>query len=566
MALTDEQIAEMDNISGISQDKFAEMDALVNNSFPVAQPEYKKMSLKEVFSATPEELNENVKALGRQRLQQRQEWEQNHPVISEMQKAFQPNYRADLIDMQNQAEYGMQVPLGQSIKSDFQKAGQNLVPSVNIVTTALTGKPISTGKLLPTIANAARQGAIQGGVEGLTGGLADEGLSVNALNRGLQGVKVGASVGGLVPPATKLADFGWDITKRVGKGLVQGGHEAVGISKNAIDRMKVSPRGASLSENNDIIGSEEFITDVAERFNNGIQQLKNQEINAFAKARDNLIAQNKDVTVDVTPYTQKAFDKINALGFLDENGFTPAGNNAENLNKFLNALDYYSGKNLDISALQSLKTDVLDPIINYKAPPNQYLGKPTESLQKIAKEMRKDINDVLNEKLGSEYGAINKKLSEVLDITDKNSELKDLTNSKTLFNLATKLKKVGTTRVSTARELKKLEKIMNDNGIKISDYSIIDDILDHNTAKEISRKVETGLAGGLANIVRRSAAQPIIEKMIGWQDTINPIINTLQGVGRKVRPAGKVLQSPTLYSGLGEPILYGGIVYNEDRY
>lgn len=570
MALTDKQIAEMDNISGISQDKFAEMDALVNNSFPVAQPEYKKMSFKEVWNATPEELNENVKALGRQRLQQRQEWEQNHPVISEMQKAFQPNYRADLIDMQNQAEYGMQVPLGQRIKSDFQKIGQNLVPSVNIATTVLTGKPIAMGKGLPALGTAmlqgARQGAIQGGVEGLTGGIADEGLSVNALNRGLQGVKVGASVGGLVPPATKLADFGWDITKRVGKGLVQGGHEAVGISKNAIDRMKVSPRGASLSENNDIIGSEEFITDVAERFNNGIQQLKNQEINAFAKARDNLITQNKDVTVDVTPYTQKAFDKINALGFLDENGFTPAGNNAENLNKFLNALDYYSGKNLDISALQSLKTDVLDPIINYKAPPNQYLGKPTESLQKIAKEMRKDINDVLNEKLGSEYGTINKKLSEVLDITDKNPELKDLTNSKTLFNLATKLKKVGTTRVSTARELKKLEKIMNDNGIKISDYSIVDDILDHNTAKEISRKVETGLAGGLANIVRRSAAQPIIEKMIGWQDTINPMINTLQGVGRKVRPVGKVLQSPALYSGLAVPTLQGGIVYNEDRY
>ena len=565
----DGRILEIEGNQPPSEKELDDIFASVGSTQQPTQPEYKQMSLKEVFSATPEELNENMKALGRDRLQQREQWEQNHPVISEIQKAFQPNYRADLIDMQNQAQYGMQIPFGQKIKSDFQKAGQNLVPSVNIATTALTGKPIAMGKGLPAIGTAmlqgAKQGATQGGVEGLTGGLADEGLSVNALNRGLQGIKVGASVGGLVPPATKLADFGWDITKRVGKGLVQGGHEAVGISKNAIDRMKVSPRGASLSENNDIIGSEEFITDVAERFNNGIQQLKNQEINAFAKARDNLIAQNKDVTVDVTPYIQKAFDKINALGFLDENGFTPAGNNAENLNKFLNALDYYNGKNLDISALQSLKTDVLDPIINYKAPPNQYLGKPTESLQKIAKEMRKDINDVLNEKLGSEYGAINKKLSEVLDITDKNPELKDLTNSKTLFNLATKLKKVGTTRVSTARELKKLEKIMNDNGIQISDYSIVDDILDHNTAKEISRKVETGLAGGLANIARRAAAQPIIEKMIGWQDTINPIINTLQGVGRKVKPAGNVLQSPALYSGLAVPTLQGGVVYNDYR-
>lgn len=534
-------------------------------------PEYKKMSLKEVFSATPEELNENVKALGRQRLQQRQEWEQNHPVISEMQKAFQPNYRADLIDMQNQAEYGMQVPLGQSIKSDFQKAGQNLVPSVNIATTVLTGKPIAMGKGLPALGSAmlqgAKQGAIQGGVEGLTGGIADEGLSVNALNRGLQGVKVGASVGGLVPPATKFADFGLDITKRVGKGLVQGGHEAVGISKNAIDRIKVSPRGASLSENNDIIGSEEFITNVAEKFNNGVKQLKNQEINAFAKARDNLIAQNKDVTVDLTPYTQKAFDSLKSMGLINENGVTRIGQKATKLNEFLEDLQAYSNGNYDINDVQDFKTKILDEIIKWEKDPitGQSLSPSTRDLQNVAKGLRRDVNNILNEKLGSEYGAINKKLSEVLDITDSNPELKDLTNAKSLFNLATKLKKVGTTRVSTARELKKLEKIMNDNGIKISDYSIVDDILDHNTAKEISRKVETGLAGGLANIVRRSAAQPIIEKMIGWQDTINPMINTLQGVGRKVRPAGKVLQSPALYSGLGEPILYGGVVYNRDR-
>ena len=531
-----------------------------------SQPEYKKMSLKEVFSATPEELNENVKALGRQELQQRQEWEQNHPVVSEMQKAFQPNYRADLIDMQNQAEYGMQVPLGQKIKSDFQKAGQNFVPAINIGTAIATGGLGTAKGLLPAVGKAALQGGIQGGVEGLTGGIADEGLSVNALNRGLQGVATGATVGGLVPPATKLADFGWDITKRVGKGLVQGGHEAVGISKNAIDRMKVSPRGASLSENNDIIGSEEFITDVAERFNNGIQQLRNQEITNFAKARDNLIAQNKDVTVDLTPYTQKAIDSLKSMGLINENGITRAGQRATGLTEFLEDLQAYSNGNFDINELQSLKSNILDDIINYKAPQGQYLGKSTSSLQKIAKEMRKDVNNVLNEKLGAEYGAINKRLSEVLDILDNNPELKDLTNSKALFNLATKLKKVGTTRVSTARELKKLEKIMNDNGIKISDYSIVDDILDHNTAKEISRKVETGLAGGLANIVRRSAAQPIIEKMIGWQDTINPIINTLQGVGRKVRPAGKVLQSPALYSGLAVPTLQGGIVYNEDRY
>ena len=180
--------------------------------------------------------------------------------------------------------------------------------------------------------------------------------------------------------------------------------------------------------------------------------------------------------------------------------------------------------------------------------------------------MRKDVNNALNEKLGSEYGAINKRLSEVLDILDNNPELKDLTNAQSVDMLANKLKRTGTTRLSTGKELKKLEKIMNDNGIKISDYSLIDDILDYNVAKEMNTKIGTGLMGGMANIARRAAAQPVAEGVINVQNMLNPAVNQLQHVGRSIKPAQNVLQSPTLYSGLAIPTLQGGVVYNEDRY
>ena len=566
----DGRILEIEGNQPPSEKELDDIFATVGNKQQPSQPEYKKMSLKEVFSSTPEELNENVKALGRQRLRQRQEWEQNHPVVSEIQKAFQPNYRVDLIDMQNQAEYGMQVPLGQSIKSDFQKAGQNLVPAINIGTAIATGGLGTAKGLLPAVGKAALQGAIQGGVEGLTGGLADEGLSVNALNRGLQGLKTGAIVGGSIPVigtvAKKPFEIGSKVVGRIGKGLGTGLLENVGVSKGAFNRMKTSPRGTALSENHEVLGSNEFITDVAEKFKNGVEQLRNQEITNFAKARDNLITQNKDVTVDLTPYTQKAMDSLKSMGLINENGITRAGQRATGLTEFLEDLQAYSNGKFDINELQSLKSNILDDIINYKAPQGQYLGKSTSSLQKIAKEMRKDVNNVLNEKLGAEYGAINKRLSEVLDILDNNPELKDLTNAQSIDTLTNKIKRAGTVRTQTGKELQKLEKIMNENGIKISDYSLLDDILDYTTAKEINTKVGTGLAGGFANTVRRVAAQPIIEGLINSQSRINPIINTLQGVGRKVRPVGKVLQSPTLYSGSAVPILQGGIVYNEDRY
>lgn len=572
----DGRILEIEGNQPPSEKELDDIFASVGSTQQPTQPEYKQMSLKEVFSATPEELNENMRALGRDRLQQREQWEQNHPIISEIQKAFQPNYRADLIDMQNQAQYGMQVPFGQSIKSEFQKAGQNLVPAINIGTAVETGGLGTAKGLLPAIGKASLQGAIQGGVEGLTGGLADEGLSVNALKRGLQGTGAGATIGGLIPVGgktlgvaknllSKPVEVGSKFVGRIAKGAGAGTLENFGISKNAFDRMKVSPRGTSLSENYEQLGSPEFITDVAEKFKNGVEQLRNMEITNFAKARDNLLAQNKDLFVDLTPYTQKAMDKIKSLGFINEEGLTRAGQRANKLTEFLDDLDYYSGRNLDINELQSLKSDVLDDIIDYRPQAGQKLNNATRSLQKVAKEMRKDVNNALNEKLGSEYGAINKRLSEVLDILDNNPELKDLTNAQSVDMLANKLKRTGTTRLNTGKELQKLEKIMNENGIKISDYSLIDDILDYNVAKEMNTKIGTGLMGGMANIARRAAAQPVAESVINAQNMLNPVVNQLQNVGRNIKPAQNVLQSPALYSGLSVPTLQGGIEYNDYR-
>jgi hypothetical protein len=108
---------------GFTEADIEEVARELNNALSPQEPkqDYKKLSFKEAWNATPEELNENIKALGRQRLQQRKEWEQKHPVISEIQKAYQPHYRSDLIDMQNQAKYGLITPVGQTFKSGIQK-------------------------------------------------------------------------------------------------------------------------------------------------------------------------------------------------------------------------------------------------------------------------------------------------------------------------------------------------------------------------------------------------------------------------------------------------------------
>lgn len=540
------------------------------NSAPVEAPEEpqetEKMSFKEFWSATPEERNEQRKAIGRERLQKRQEWEQNHPVISEIQKTFEPGYRRELIDMQNQAEYGSNVPLDVALKSGIKGAGYDLGTGLNWAVGLATGGAGNTTKFLPSVARASAQGAAQGGVEGLTSGLADEGLSLEALNRGLKGATTGATVGAAVPFVGKPIEFVTDLAGKVAKGALRGTGESVGISKNAFDRILKSPRGAELSEKSDTIGSQEFITGVAERFKDGVQKLRNQEVANFAKARDALLAENKDTTMDLLPYTQKAFEEIKKLGFVDDNGLTPAGKNATNLTKFLEDLEYYSSRNFDIGELQTLKSDVLDNIIDYTPQAGQKLNNSTRALQRVAKNMRKGINEALNNKLGSEYGAINKKLSDVLDIVDNNPEIKDLTNANSLDTLTNKLKRTGTTRTQAGKELQKLEKIMNENGIQISDYSLMDDILDHNTAKEIDNRINTGLFGGVANIARRAAAQPVLEGIVKNQDALTAFLNGIQNVGRKIKPVSQVMQSPNFYSGLAVPtMLQGGVEYNDYR-
>lgn len=166
---------------------------------PEQPQETEKMSLKEFWSATPEERNEQRKAIGRERLQKRQEWEQKHPIISGIQKDFEPGYRRELIDMQNQAEYGSNVPLDVALKSNLKGAGLDLIPAINWTVGLGTGNLGATGNLANIAKGQAIQNAIQGGTEGLLGGLADTGSLVEAGKRGLTGAGLGATLGATIP-------------------------------------------------------------------------------------------------------------------------------------------------------------------------------------------------------------------------------------------------------------------------------------------------------------------------------------------------------------------------------
>lgn len=122
-----------------------------NNPQAVSAPLYPKNGIIEggiaaihkigdYLSQSPEEMDAKFKQAYQKKVDDRLKWEKDHPIVSEFQKSLQPHYSSDLIDWQEKAKYGMQVPLKESFKNDFRQFRANIAPSVNLATLPLGGE------------------------------------------------------------------------------------------------------------------------------------------------------------------------------------------------------------------------------------------------------------------------------------------------------------------------------------------------------------------------------------------------------------------------------------------
>lgn len=156
--------------------------------------------------------NEDVKARARENLRKRAEWEKKHPIISSIQKDYQPatvftnfqSYRGQVPQWELEAKYGLNAPLKEKLKTDAKSLGLNLVAPVNIgvdVATGGGGKVAKAGVkelVKQGIKQGAKTGAIGGATQGVTSSLADNGISKDVLIRPIQYATGGAVGGGIV--------------------------------------------------------------------------------------------------------------------------------------------------------------------------------------------------------------------------------------------------------------------------------------------------------------------------------------------------------------------------------
>jgi len=175
-----------------------------------------------------QQMNEEVKARARENLRKRAEWEKKHPIISGIQKDYQPatvftnfqSYRGQVPQWEMQAKYGLNAPIKEKLKTDAKSFGLNLVAPVNIGVDVATGGSGTVAKagakvgVKELIKQGAKQGAktgVIGGItQGITSSLADNGISMDLLKRPLMygggGLVAGSAGGAILNPVISKLD------------------------------------------------------------------------------------------------------------------------------------------------------------------------------------------------------------------------------------------------------------------------------------------------------------------------------------------------------------------------
>lgn len=480
--------------------------------------------------------NEDLKADYQNLIDRRQEWEQNHPFISSLQKDFQPGYRSRLTDWEEKAKYGIYAPLEVRAKNVGKRFLQEAIPAANLTTAIATGGMLNGAKgLLPLIGRGAGQGAIQGGVLGASHELGDNGLSLNVPPEALKGIALGATIGGVLPPAVEgsgrlLGASSNLIKKGVGK-IAQ-------ISPETVEQV-IKPTSKALDYTRD--KAQDVLRSTTERVRNAYNNLLGQKGEAIQAAEENLRNIPDRVNIqDVLEDIKGTFDQ-----YQGEN-INPARNMTGDLESNLN--------NLAESGIDELNT--LSPIDLQKI--KQQVGQMTNwadttrpkiqntVLEQVYGKMRNRL-----EGLSPELAQANKEYAALKGFQDDEGLKTILAPGGAIDRASTTLKNYNSTvsKGNTARNIQALEDVLTEQG-EAPFLNTMDDI---NAAMDLLKQEKTGL-GSVAEIGKSIVTRPALRAARWYNQSKFP-----QTFGN-IRNVFSKAAIPFMYNA---PRLYGDVSYDE---
>ena len=436
--------------------------------------------------------NDDVKAYYQNELDKRKEWEQNHPVLSDLQKNFTP-YRAQQKEMELRAKYGYNAPIGESLKSTASQFAQNLIPAANITTALGTGGMLNGAKgLLPLIGRGAAQGAIQGGVLAGSNELGDNGLSLNVIPETLKGTAAGATVGGVLPPVLtgggKLLGASGNLIKRgVGK-LAQ-------ISPETVEQV-IKPTSKALDYTRE--KAQDVLRSTTERVRNAYNNLLGQKGEAIQAAEENLRNIPERVNVDdVLGDIRGTFDQYQG------EAINPARNMAGNVEEGLNELVGSGADELNTISpidLQKIKQQV-GQMTNWADTTRPKIQNTV--LEQVYGKMRNRLEDI-----SPELAQANKEYAALKGFQEDEGLKTILAPGGAIDRASTTLKNYNSTvsKGNTARNIQALEDVLTEQG-EAPFLSTMDDI---NAATDLLKQEKTGL-GSIAELGKSLITRPALK-------------------------------------------------------
>lgn len=352
--------------------------------------------------------NEKIKEQAQNWIDKRQEWEQNHPFISSIQKDYQPGYRSQLADAQLRADYGLRQPIKDIMTTQAGNLGREAIPGANITAATLTGgesflPSLASKGFLGQLGRGAAQGAIQGGILSGTHELGENGLNLNVIPETLKGATLGGTIGGALPvigQSTKLLPMtGGFLSRTIGRLQPETIQQAIKPNSQALDL------SAKQAQN--------LLTRTTDGVRNAYNDLLKQKGEAISTAEDNLRnltdrVNISDIKNDITDvFNQYQGDKINAARNLT--------GNLEN----------------DLNNLVESGTEPLEDMYNYinqsQKPDFYSKAKENEAYDILSKAINKPINWLKSQLKASTQGKgvvqRNEAIEKMLDKVDDNLDL-----------------------------------------------------------------------------------------------------------------------------------------------
>lgn len=506
-----------------------ELNFIDDNNFGFVEelPEYKRMTFKEFLQATPEEAEENLKALGRKQIQERQDWEQKHPVISGIQKDWQPNYRAGLVEMQDRAKYGF-TPLNKIAQSEIKKAGYNLIPTINLGTALLTRGLGNKGTLLQMAKGQAGQGGIQGAVEGFLGGLADTGSLPQALKRGLTGAGIGVAAGVAQPLGTKV--------------LL---NSAPGVREEVVKEV-IKPKSIALDMTKE--QAERLAQDTTQRFKDAYQTMMTKAGDKVNAAIRNLKNNTQNTSVNDLKNDIKAIFDSYQLG--QSNRMRELTGNLEK--ELMDSIDNkiipnQTTRELSPLSLQGEKLKIRDM--------TDWDNAKAKNKNQILEQVYGKFNDRISA-MSPELAQANKEYADLASYMGQKSRVRDVLNNNVKLSTSTSALK---NYKNIDDSLLELEKKLIQEG----NEPFLDAIDQANLANELVESIKTGFnPSGLTDKAKELLSRPGLNFARGLNRFNENLPENIKQVGEYLP---EVLRRAGIAAGINyaKPRLQGGIEYNE---